>query len=339
MKIVNWNIEWMNRWFTGNATPEWGSRDLSADEARETAGRVARVIRALDPDLLTLQEGPSAREEMALFLDLVASDGGPQFEVLMGSDGGAQKLYALRKIGGACEGFGLATDPLSEELRDVWLADVNGDLLLESYDFTRAPLVITADPAAGQPVQIVVLHTKSKYVHRGQQLFEDPARRQEFIADAMLARRRIAAEAFRLRTYLDAVVEADNNARLIVTGDFNDGPGRDFFERSYLSHNVTDILLGSTFYPDLIFAHGFLSRVPVPALFTARFDDFVDGVNDRPLLLDHFVVSPALAPELLDGGIAHDAFDAETASMDGPRQARPSDHRPIWIQLGLPLSG
>ncbi|NNE51190.1 MAG: endonuclease [Sulfitobacter sp.] len=339
MKIVNWNIEWMNRWFSGNTSPSWGSHSLNATAAKEAAGRAARVIRALDPDLLTLQEGPSAREEMALFLDHMVSEGGPEFEVIMGADGGAQKLYALRKVGGRCESFGLATDALTESLRDVWLADVNGDLMLESYDFTRAPLVISADPVAGQPVRVVVLHTKSKYVHRGQQLFENPATRPEFIADAMLARRRISAEAFRLRSYLDAVLEDDNAARIIVTGDFNDGPGRDFFERSYLTHNVTDILLGSTFYPELIFAHGFLSRVAPAALFTARFDDFVDDVRDRPLLLDHFVISPAMADEVQDGGIAHEAFDAETDRMDGRREERASDHRPIWITLGMPLSG
>ncbi|WP_146591960.1 endonuclease/exonuclease/phosphatase family protein [Puniceibacterium confluentis] len=339
MKIVNWNIEWMNNWFSGNDLPVWGSNALSAPAARQTAGRVARVIRALNPDLLTLQEGPSARAEMALFLELLAADGGPEFEMIMGNDGGAQKLFALRRVGGLCESFGLSTDPLTEALRDVWLADVNGDLLLESYEFTRAPLVISADPVAGQPVRIVVLHTKSKYVHRGRQLFDNPATRPEFIADAMLARRRISAEAFRLRSYLDALVAEDSGARVVVTGDFNDGPGQDFFERSYLTHNVTDILLGSTFYPDLIYTHGFLSRVSAAALFTARFDDFVDGVLDRPLLLDHFVISPALAPEVRDGGIAHPAFDAETLRMNGKREDRPSDHRPIWIELGLPLSG
>lgn len=31
MKIMNWNLEWMNHWFTGNDTPRWGSSSLSAD--------------------------------------------------------------------------------------------------------------------------------------------------------------------------------------------------------------------------------------------------------------------------------------------------------------------
>ena len=341
MKIVNWNIEWMNRWFSGNANPVWGSSSLSPDQARTVAGKVARVIRALDPDILSLQEGPSAIAEMTLFLTEFLSDdqGAPLYDALIGADGGAQKLYVLRKRGGRAETMDYATDAATRALMEGWQADVNGDLLLETYDFTRQPLVVDIDPAAGQPVRLIVLHTKSKYVHRGEALFANPDTRQEFIAEAMLARRRISAEAFRLRSYLDTLLQDEMDARLIVTGDFNDGPGRDFFERFYLTHNVTDILLGSTFYPALIFHHALIGRVDTPALFTARFDDFVDDVQDRPLLLDHFVVSPALRDYVLQAGIAHDAFEAELDDMNGPRTARPSDHRPVWAEIGAPLMG
>ena len=52
MKIVNWNIEWMNNWFSGNRDPQWGSGSLSADEARICARRAANIINKLAPDLL-----------------------------------------------------------------------------------------------------------------------------------------------------------------------------------------------------------------------------------------------------------------------------------------------
>lgn len=341
MKIVNWNIEWMNRWFSGNNTPDWGSASLSADDARTVAQRVANVIKSLDPDVLCLQEGPSALAEMRLFLtDFLAGDSGaPLYNALMGSDGGAQKLYVLSKVDGLVASADYATDVLTTALRDTWDADVNGDLMLEPYDFTRQPLVVDVDPVGGQPVKIIVLHTKSKYVHNGEALFSNEATRQIFIAQAMLARRRISAEAFRLRTYLDDMLQADPTARIVVTGDFNDGPGRDFFERSYLTHNVTDILLGSTFYPSLIFDHPILRFTPVPAQFTARFDDYVDNVADRPLLLDHFVVSPSLVDYISEAGIAHTEFEAElSGNGGGGRTSRPSDHRPIWATLSAALT-
>lgn len=336
MKIVNWNIEWMNRWFSGNAQPQWGSRSLDADEARQCARRAASVITTTAPDLLCLQEGPSHLAEMALFVREFLGD---SYEPLIGADGGAQKLYVMRRRNGQVATVDYATDAQTRALQEGWQADVNGDLLLETYEFTRLPLIVDVDPIGGQPLRVVLLHTKSKYVHNGEAMFADPARRQEFIAEAMLARRRISAEAFRLRSYLDALLAQDLEARIVVTGDFNDGPGRDFFERSYLTHNVTDILLGSTFYPDLIFDHPMMRHVAAPALFTARFDDFIDNVQDRPLLLDHFVVSPALRAFVREAGIAHNAYEAELNGTGTRRVDRPSDHRPIWLEIGAPLAG
>lgn len=336
MRILNWNIEWMNRWFTGNATPDWGSRELTADDARAVAGRVARVISRLDPDVICLQEGPSAKEEMQLFLDTCLTDGAgaAAYEALIGADGREQKLYVLRKRGGAASGVSYSSDPATLALRDAWDADVNGDLLLEPYDFTRLPLVVDVTYGAGKTVRIIVLHTKSKYVHQGQKLFDDPATRQAFVSMAMVARRRISAEGFRLRTYLDAALRDDAQARIIVAGDFNDGPGQDLFERSYLTHNVTDILLGSTFYPALIFHHPVLASMAPEDLYTAIFDDFVDDIPDRRLLLDHFVVSPALRPEIASARIAHAEYEAELiGDGEGARTRRPSDHRPLFLDL------
>ena len=335
MRILNWNIEWMNRWFSGNANPKWGSNSLTEAKAREAAGRVARVIKAIDPDLVCLQEGPSATEEMDLFLTefLADANGAPLYTALIGKDGGAQKLYGMAKVGGLVTHMDYALDQKTLELEDVWDADVDGDLFLEPYDFTRKPLVLNVDGANIQPFKIINVHTKSKHVQRGQSLWQDPARRQEFVAQAMTARRRISAEGYRLRHYLDEMLKANNDARIIVTGDFNDGPGHDFFERSYLTHNVADIVLGSTFYPRLIFNHPILERVSPASQFTARFDDFIDNIMDRPLLLDHFLVSPALVDEITDARIAHDEFEDEIEGSGSSREHRPSDHRPIVLDI------
>lgn len=334
MKIVNWNIEWMNRWFSGNNNPKWGSGYLTETEAKTAAQKVANVIDKLDPDLLCIQEGPSAIQEMQLFIDDFLSDEGvARYKALIGKAGGAQKLYVLTKVGGKVDAIDHASDTLSRELEEVWFADVDGDLLLQPYDFTRLPMIVDVKPQQGGPVRIAILHTKSKYVHEGEDLWKNPSRRYEFIAAAMKARRRISAEGFRLRTYLDRLIENNPDERIIVTGDWNDGPGPDFFERQYLTHNVADIVLGSTFYPDLIFSHPVLERVSAASLFTARFDDYVDEIPDRPLLLDHFAVSPALKPSVLDAGIAHQAFENELEGSGSSRVKRPSDHRPIWMEI------
>lgn len=339
MKIMNWNIEWMNKWFSGNNNPVWGSGSLSAERAKICATKVAAVIDDIAPDLLCIQEGPSATAEMDLFIaEFLSDSNGPLFEYIIGADGGAQKLYILRRLDGAFAAMDLAIDPLTQGLAELWDADVNGDMLLEGYDFTRLPLIVDVDPIGSAPIRMVNLHTKSKFVKFGESKWNNPNRRQEFIVQALEARRRISAEGFRLRIYLDALVEADPGARIVVTGDWNDGPGRDLFERSYLTHNVADIVLGSTFTPDLIFHHPLLAHVPAPALFTARFDDFVDDIDDRPLLLDHFAISPALTSWVEDAEIAHQAYEDQLTGSGRAREERPSDHRPIVVHLGAPLT-
>jgi hypothetical protein len=181
--------------------------------------------------------------------------------------------------------------------------------------------------------RIVVLHTKSKFVNRGNQLWNDPNAKQEYVVAAVKNRRRISAEAMRTRLYLDEIIEADPNRLIVVTGDFNDGPGVDYFEKWYLTHNVTDILLGSTYYPDLLFTHALIGRVSPQELYTAIFDDFVDEIPNRRILLDHILVSPALRGRFSKPGIAHQEYDANTLPHGTERERRPSDHRPVFIEI------
>jgi len=125
----------------------------------------------------------------------------------------------------------------------------------------------------------------------------------------------------------------DRHSLIVVTGDFNDGPGIDHFEKHYLTYNVTDILLGSTYYPDLLFGHAFLERIPEDDRYTAIFDDFVDEISGRRLVLDHILVSPALSRRTQASGIAHQEYDAGTDNNVSDRQKYVSDHRPVYIDL------
>ncbi len=323
----------MNDWFVGGG-------DVALRMVHDRTGitsvdalcrRVGRVILDLDPDVLTLEEGPSDIREMQLFVSYYLDD---SFDVFGGFDGGAQKIYALVKNDG---GFGeprIATDDLTQGLQEPWQADIDGDHRLENYDFTRLPLVLEGETGEnGQIARIVTLHTKSKYVHGGRELFENVATRREFVIAALKNRRRISSEAMRTRRYLDDLMKSTPESLIIVTGDFNDGPGIDYFETRYLTHNVTDILLGSTYYPSRLFHHALIPKVSGDKRFTAIFDDYVDNIPNRRLLLDHFLVSPALAPRVTSAAIAHDEYDAGTDDQAEGRQKFVSDHRPILIEL------
>lgn len=337
MRLMDWNIEWMNNWFVGGGQVAWRQSHTGIADVRALAQRVANVITAVDPDVLTLQEGPSDTEEMSLFLgDFLSDATGPLYSAFGGLDGGAQKIYTLVKRNGTVSNPRLAADPRTQQIFNEWLADIDGDMFLEAYEYTRDPLVVDVDlNATGETIRILSLHTKSKFVNQGEAMWNDPNRRQDFVVAALKNRRRISTEAMHTRIYLDDLFAADSASKVIVTGDFNDGPGVDFFEANYLTHGVADIILGSIYRPTQQYEHVLIGNVPANQLFTAIFDDFVDGINDRHLLLDHLAVSPALRGRYSNGRVAHVEYDAQEDANrpQGDRDRFPSDHRPIVVEI------
>lgn len=171
-------------------------------------------------------------------------------------------------------------------------------------------------------------------MHSHEALWEAPDRRQEYIVAALKARRRNAAEGMRLRKYLDERFAADPAAGIVVTGDFNDGPGADYFEERYLTHGVVDAVIGSAFVPEWQLVHTLYDTDPA-LRYSAVFDDFVTEEQNRKLLLDHLLISPALQRVPGSGTFHHAEFEAEVVNGGRRRQDRPSDHRPVSVRLLL----
>jgi endonuclease/exonuclease/phosphatase family metal-dependent hydrolase len=272
VRICSVNGEWMNDWFTADAEPvEWRAqftRDGQTNDSEETASRLAAMIRAIDPDVLALQEGPSRPAELALF---VRDHLGDTYEMFLGDSGAAQKLGLLYKPG-SVESPQLAPHAEIQDLIEDWEADVNGDAVVDLYGFTRTPLVVDL-MIGGHPLQIIVAHTKSNFINQGRGLWENPATRQSYITAALVNRRRISAEGMRIRRYLDRRLTDAADSAIIVLGDLNDGPGLDYFEERYITHNVTDIL-GSAFAPERVVTHA-QHDVAAADRYTAVFEDFV----------------------------------------------------------------
>jgi endonuclease/exonuclease/phosphatase family metal-dependent hydrolase len=333
--ITTINGEWMNDWFapdTGD-TAAWRPtfvRDNVECDTAQAAGQLAGLIADLDADVVALQEAPSRAAELALFLDTHLSG---RYRFLIGDSGGAQKLALLVK-----PSIDAALVPPAGlgDLIEPWLADVNGDGVVNEYQFTRDPLVCRM-ALDGRPLEVVVAHLKSNFINQGEQMWRDPAQRAQFIRSALQNRRRIANEGMRMRQYLDARLDADPAAAIVVLGDFNDGPGRDLFEQQYLAHNVTDLLVGSPYRPETLFGHA-LADVPADRRYSAVFDDFVTEEPQKQLLLDHIVVSPAMASggagvqkAAGSGRIEHDLWAAHRTGDGGRRDERATDHRPATV--------
>jgi hypothetical protein len=77
----------------------------------------------------------------------------------------------------------------------------------------------------------------------------------------------------------------------VVLGDLNDGPGMDYFEEKFLSHNVTDIIVGSAFAPEQISPT--LSTTCRPKRATPPCSRTSCAPELKRLLLDHILLPRA----------------------------------------------
>src|SRR5829696_472472 len=90
LQVASINGEWMNSWFTADGTPAAFlptfklPGETQSNSTSKTAARLAAVIRAIDPDVLALQEAPSRKEELDLFIAThLAGPGGPLYSSIL----------------------------------------------------------------------------------------------------------------------------------------------------------------------------------------------------------------------------------------------------------------
>ena len=96
MRLMNWNIEHMNSWWTSDNPPVMrasyagGGIAPAISDVTDLANRVANVIRAVDPDVITIQEGAGQPELEQFFNGIVDTSGNQVWTIHSG--GSAQAL-------------------------------------------------------------------------------------------------------------------------------------------------------------------------------------------------------------------------------------------------------
>ena len=103
-------------------------------------------------------------------------------------------------------------------------------------------------------------------------------------------------------------------------------------------HNPVDLVLGSPFYRHKLLSPLLIRQrhVPLDWQWTAAFNDYVDNIDDKRVLLDHIAVSPRIASTVVRAGIAHDIHQScysREPLDDNTRGGRTSDHIPIFVDL------
>jgi endonuclease/exonuclease/phosphatase family metal-dependent hydrolase len=348
LKIATFNVEWLISIF-GGQWKNWNGKIPASFPGRtgpirlapikDVPGlcqRIAGVIRQVDPDILGIEEGPPLLAQMQLFVRRFLND---RYHVYQSNEK-QQSIFALAKK--ALVGH-LTHEPHDGQA----LALLNGKFPYypwlgfqvqdrKHHQFDRIPLVLKFRPAGQKELQIVVVHTKSKFSKlKTRKQWEN--REKEAVLSALDSRQKLSAEVGQLRKYVTAQLQPrDPNKGVLVMGDFNDGPFADLMEQEFLLHNIVDELVGSFLDPDKYLTHAMTPAVMAKAE-TVRFPDPLNNGQIVGEFIDHVLLSPSIvsgngaftlrANSCCVETAAYDQFNADM--NDNDRGLRPSDHRPV----------
>ena len=288
VRTATWNIEHFNKLFSDTNAPE-PPRPDEETRFRITAQRqleaAVTVIRRLDPDLLLVIEAPgtsqsgtrdtvealenlarvnglrcsraaigfnsSGHQEIAVMFDperitvTHAPDGAPLAMTRTALD-------ALDDAGRIAQ-LPLALDTLTgrkvrpaPRFDTIYPFDSEDDRLLELYRFTRPPFEarvgVLQDGAEQMAFRMIGAHVKSKGNYDVKDDLRDDIKN-------LANRRRILAECSWIRARVEEYLDAGET--VLVAGDFNDGPGLGYHERSF-GRSAVELVAGVLSTPDRI---------------------------------------------------------------------------------------
>jgi hypothetical protein len=371
LTLTSWNIEHFSRLLDGNA-----------GEAERLAA-IAAEIRAIDPHVLLIVEGPAslpALEAWAAAAEPHGLGGGWRVATIPGTEEALEArpddprralagLYAMQgnRISGGQWLWFLVKDGLFQESRATLLAPLVwqdltgqrdwpvhrwGELISRRHAHWRHPQVLLLQ-MGGVEIEVVGAHLKSKINH--ERAFDEAGElTHDYVDEALRARIQLATEAYDIRRYIDGRFAQTPKPRILVAGDFNDGPGRGFFEREYLYFDLVGNLQGDVFAADKFLNHA-LFDFPGDLRWTTAFDDRVerwsrtrDGTPPLPAepydatrfqLIDHILFTQALVGEgacpRIRGGAGRVEHTVHQRINAGLGRRRTSDHVPVSVELTL----
>ena len=333
-------MEWMKDLFHNDGTPKRADEDSEEDRKHgERSAMLARVVQAIDPDILCVVEGPdtlidgskTASGQLEAWRDLHGLNA--IYKGVHGfPSGGQQELCVLFKK----NKVNLIHDPekrLSRHPFDKpFLVDTTDTLIKEQYKHYRPPLELSVrEPVDGgvELARLIIAHTKSKGIFDSVDLarFEQLSERN---------RKKLYAECFSIRERCNQWFDEKSGIKIIVTGDINDGLGLDYYEQRF-SRSAVEILLGDVWKPDKILQH----VVPRPKLgkygwtpSSSRFRDRITGDNFN-VLIDHILVSRSV--------IVSNAQIWNPFLKDAPNNVKnmktllkeASDHFPVSVEIDI----
>lgn len=370
LKVTAWNIEHFQKALESNDAPR-----LEA---------IRREIHDIGPDVLCLVEAPWSPSLLERWVQdpqnglggawvLPLIEGTQAFLDLAGGQddhNGLKRLYGMqgtRLTGGQWIWF-LVRRTLADEAHltlqppSVWQAFTGGSAWhyrawnsgkRVRHAHWRHPQVLRL-VVDGHELEFIGGHLKSK-INRATPL--DPATGDlspAYVDTALSARIKLTSEAADIRRYIEARFNQEPEPRIVVLGDFNDGPGREYFEREYLHHDLIGNLQGDVFFATRFLNHA-LFDYEDRLRWSTEFHDRVEtwartlpgaalpptgGVDTaRRQLIDHILFTQALSgpgsgPKVRkqSGLVEHVIHERIQASLPS-KKIRTSDHRPVSMLI------
>lgn len=327
VKITSWNVAHLDR---------LTKADLS-DNYKRRRDAVVQEIRELSPDILCLIEGPKGEEAIDQISDVLL-DG--EWVAVKAEDGeystrGTQWIWFLVRQNLASNAS-LLQPAIWDSFTDrFWKCHFWGEFEERNHSHYRHPQVLVLD-WNGFRVEFIGLHLKSKFVNRGESLWNGTAaERQDFVREALTARIKMTTEATNVRAYINAKFNQVENPAIFVMGDLNDGPGKEYFEDKYLFFDLVSNIQGDIFSATKFLNHALFDS-PDHLRWSVHFEDFVDPTRDPHILLDHIMFTQGLVDGTLPweieahaGKVEHEIHDLINSTL--PSTAKTSDHKPVSL--------
>jgi len=341
LRIATYNVEWFDALFDDEGMPiadeVWSRRyDVTRAAQLEALGI---VFTALDADAVLVVEAPDhgkngrtmmALEAFAKLFDLrarkalvgFANDTQQEIALLYDPD-----VIAARHVPMG-EETGKKGSKDAPRFDSVFRIDLDIDAREDLVRFSKPPLEVELR-VAGEVIHLIGVHIKSKAPH-GAGTAEEATR------ISIANRRKQLAQSIWLRRRVEAHLERGH--KLIVLGDFNDGPGLDEYEALF-GRSGLEIVLGvdAPGHLRLVDPHarralsgGYLQAHDTSARFYIH-----EEKRYLTALLDYVMLSRNLSDQALEWRIWHPFDDPRCYSVPELREAllMASDHFPVSVDL------
>ena len=284
MKLTTWNAEWLDYdWgvISGKYDPGqklFGRKAPDKSRAEERIRAIGEFITSIDPDILFVCEAPKGESAMKAFVNRAA----PDYKLVSRGESdksyeiqGRQWLWFLVRKSLAdrlapklvpvktCRAFAAAesssisedgkwhvTVPRFEKIGEIHEVSVANRT---THSFYREPQVLSFRYGGSQH-EIIGAHLKSKYTETKipardpdktmDEFVKSSKQVRRFLAEAHEARAKLSSEAAAIRAYIEHRFRQEADPSILVVGDLNDGPGKEFLEREFLLHDLISNLQG-----------------------------------------------------------------------------------------------